>query len=430
MWTPTELPATGFVIIKGLGSPLNFVPKMPTAVALQETLSGLAAPAIILDAHAGILMAANAAGLQLWGGDPESLPVIVPDRAMPALARLRASDERDGQAGQEPLAFWTPRGLLCRPCSARHLPPSFGTAAFLVVWGEAMAEDAADAPAARLPSDNPRPSLYVPPADANSLSVLARRIREKSLTQANSAGAARPAAVAVPHREGDALANLAHELRTPLAAVIALAEIMTEEHLGPLPNERYRGYLRDIRDSARHGLGLVDGLLQRDGSADDEIELICSEVDLNEMVRSCVATMQPLAGKAEMTLSASLDENLPRVVADARCVKQILLNLLSNSVKYAGRGANVTVRTAYELAGHAWIEVADNGPGIAAEIAASALDHVPRPAAAGSHASSGLGLPLSRRLARANGARLEIDSGNPSGTLVRVVFAKDRIVPV
>ena len=131
-----------------------------------------------------------------------------------------------------------------------------------------------------------------------------------------------------------------------------------------------------------------------------------------------------------MTLSASLDENLPRVVADARCVKKILLNLLSNSVKYAGRGANVTVRTAYELAGHAWIEVADNGPGIAAEIAASALDHVPRPAAAGSHASSGLGLPLSRRLARANGARLEIDSGNPSGTLVRVVFAKDRIVPV
>jgi signal transduction histidine kinase len=430
LWTPTDLPATGFVIIKGLGSPLNFVPKMPTAGALQETLSGLAAPAIVLDAHAGILMAANAAGLQLWGGDPESLPVIVLDRAMPALTRLRASNEQDGQTGQEPLAFWTPRGLLCSPCSAKHLPPSFGAAAFLVVWEQAVAEGAVDAPAPTRAPDNSRASLNIPAAEANSLGLIARRIREKSLTQANSAGAARPAAVAAPRREGDALANLAHELRTPLAAVIALAEIMTEEHLGPLPNERYRGYLRDIRDSARHGLALVDGLLQRDGEADGEIEPICSEVDLNETARSCLATMQPLASKAEITLSTSLDENLPRVVADARCVKQILLNLLSNSVKYAGRGANVTVRTAYELAGRAWIEVADNGPGIAPEIAASALDHVPRPAAAGSHASSGLGLPLSRRLARANGARLEIESGAANGTLVRVVFAKDRIVPV
>jgi signal transduction histidine kinase len=430
LWTPTELPATAVVIIKGLGSPLNFVPKMPMAEALQDTLSGLAAPAVVVDAHAGILMAANAAGLELWGGDPESLPVIVLDRAMPALARLRESNEQGGQTRQEPLAFWTARGLLCSPCSVQRLPSSFGTTAFLVVWDQAVAEDAADTSASTRAQENSRPSLNIPAAEANSLGQIARRIREKSLIQANSVGPARPAAVAAARHEDDALANLAHELRTPLAAVIALAEIMTEEHLGPLPNERYRGYLRDIRDSARHGLALVDGLLQRDGAAEGEIEAICSEVDLNETALSCLATMQPLASKAEITLSTSLDENLPRVVADARCVKQILLNLLSNSVKYAGRGANVTVRTAYELAGQAWIEVADNGPGIAPEIAASALDQVPRPAAAGSHASSGLGLPLSRRLARANGAHLEIESGAASGTLVRVVFAKDRIVPV
>lgn len=431
LWTPPELPATGFVIIKGLGSPLNFVPEMPTATALQETLSGLAAPAVILDADGGVLMAANADGLRLWGGDPEQLSKIQLDRAMPALARLRlrASSQQDGQAGQERLVFWTPRGLLCSPCLAQHLPPSFGGAAFLIVWEHTTAE-APDASTARLPSDDPRPSLSVPPHEAHTLGLIARRLREKSLTQGNAGEPARPASIAAPHHEGDALANLAHELRTPLAAVIALAEIMTEEHLGPLPNERYRGYLRDIRDSARHGLALVDGLLQRDRVAGSEIEPICSEVDLNETARSCLATMQPLADKAEMTLVTNLDESLPRVVADARCVKQILLNLLSNCIKYAGRGTSVTVRTAYELAGHAWIEVADNGPGIAPEIAASALEHVPRPASAGTHASSGLGLPLSRRLARANGARLEIDSGTASGTLVRLVFAKDRVVPV
>jgi signal transduction histidine kinase len=225
------------------------------------------------------------------------------------------------------------------------------------------------------------------------------------------------------------VANLAHELRTPLAAVIALAEIMTEEHLGPLPNERYRGYMRDIRDSARHGLALVDGLCVREGTS-SEIELVHSEVDLNETVRFCIATMQPLAGKAGIALGTALAAELPRVVADVRCVRQILLNLLSNSVKYAGPGAEVTVRTGHELAKQVWIEVADNGPGIAPEIAASALEQVARPAATGQHTSTGLGLPLSRRLARANGARLDIDSGTAGGALVRVTFAKDRIVPV
>jgi signal transduction histidine kinase len=407
---------------------LNFIPKMSTPGALQEVLSGLAAPAVVLDACAGVLIAANAAGLRLWGGDAQELCEIRLDHAMPGLARLRqrASDAPTLETDEEPLAFWTPRGLLQGPCSSRHLPPAFGVAVFLLVWPQTQTEDGAGLP----PAGELKPSPAAPRADATALSQMARRIRDKSHAQSNSPNAARPAPAVALGRERDVLANLAHELRTPLAAVIALAEIMTEEHLGPLPNERYRGYLRDIRDSARHGLALVDSLLVRDGVADGEIELVCSEVDLNETARSCLATMQPLASKAGITLCTQLDEGLPRIIADGRCVKQILLNLLSNSVKYAGHGAEVTVRTASELAGQAWIEVADNGPGIAPEIAASALDQVPRPASAGEHASSGLGLPLSRRLARANGARLEIDSGSARGTVVRVAFAKDRIVPV
>lgn len=409
---------------------MNFVPKIPAAGALQEVFSDLAAPAVVLDAEAGALMAGNAAGLALWGYERDQLPITALDRAMPGLVRLRQRMDNapEEDAGQPLLAFWTPRGLLCLPCSSRHLPPVHGFTAYLVVWSEQGAPDAEAGPKT---VDEARSGLASSLSESHSLGLIARRVREKSLTQFALAGAARTATtITTLGRGGDPLANLAHELRTPLAAVIALAEIMTEEHLGPLPNERYRGYIRDIRDSARHGLGLVDSLLVRDDATDGEIELIWSEVDINETVRSCVSTMQPLASKSDIALGSRLQDDLPRVVADARCVKQILLNLLSNSVKYAGRGAEITVRTAYALAGPVWIEVVDNGPGIAPEIADSALDDVARPAAAREHTSTGLGLPLSRRLARANGARLEIDSGIGVGAVVRVVFAKDRIVPV
>jgi signal transduction histidine kinase len=410
---------------------LNFIPKMPTAGALQEMLCTRAEPAVIVDAGAGALLGANAAGLGLWGLDGDLVPAVALDRAMPALACLRQIADAEPNAQHETLAFWTPRGLLASPCSRRRLSPGFGDAIFLIAWDHAR-EDASGS-AVSAPADPARPSLANALAEAGSLGLgqIARRIREKSLAQPGPAPMARPAALtAASGAEGNVLANLAHELRTPLAAVIALAEIMTEEHLGPLPNERYRGYLRDIRDSARHGLALVDSLAAGDGTASSEIELVHSEVDLNEAARFCIATMQPLASKAGMVLDTAFAKELPWVVADTRCVRQILLNLLSNSVKYAGAGAHVTVRTGHELARQAWIEVADTGPGIAPEIAASTLEQVARPAAAGQQASTGLGLPLSRRLARANGARLQIESGASGGTVVRIAFTSERMVPV
>lgn len=216
--------------------------------------------------------------------------------------------------------------------------------------------------------------------------------------------------------------------------MIALAEIMTEEHLGPLPNVRYRGYIRDIRDSARHALAVIDGMLERRSIATGQVELVFAEIDLNDTAEACLATMRPLADKAGLTLSTALAEGLPKVIADSRCLKQILLNLLSNSVKYAGTGAEVCVRSGYELAGPVWIEVADTGRGIPADILARTL-RAPSGQLSENMLSAegrrvGLGLPLSRQLARANGGRLELDSASETGTRVRIVFAKDRAVPV
>jgi signal transduction histidine kinase len=224
-------------------------------------------------------------------------------------------------------------------------------------------------------------------------------------------------------REG--LAQLAHELRTPLAAIVALAETMTDGHLGPLPNERYRGYVRDIRESARHAIALIAGMAERNSQDEADLDLVFAEVDLNETAASCVSAMQPLADKAGLQLITTLAERLPRLVADGRCLKQILLNLLSNCSKHATRGTKVEVRTGYDIAGPLWLEVADDGPGIPDDVIARTLR-----ASEATPAHSGLGLALSRRLAEANGGRMEIGMRDGGGARVRICFNKDRAVPV
>jgi two-component system cell cycle sensor histidine kinase PleC len=417
----------------------------PTAGGLDKALAELFEPAVIVDSGRCLLLGANAAGERLWGAslaDREELAHL--DVAMPAIADLRALDAAaDADLPRAAhLTFWTPRGVLARPCRIRRLPYAKDAPVFIVSWPETPA--AAEEPRQGKDVAPPKAVVYPFSADAETLRKIAKRIREKPEAGANDAqhwpaddaqppSSAKPAAATDEEgeREPNALAKLAHELRTPLAAIIALSEIMTEQKLGALPNERYRGYMRDIRDSARHALGLVDGLFARGDMEKEHDELFFSEADLNEIARSCVSSLQPLADKADVALLTALSEKMPRVVADVRSLRQILLNLLSNSIKYAGGDARITVQTGFELAGRGWIEVWDTGPGIAAEVIERVLrPELPPAVRPKPRGRKGLGLPLSRRLAEVNGARLEIARSEGGGTCVRVVFARDRVVPV
>lgn len=412
---------------------------------MDKVLSDLPEPAVVVESQGCMLLGANPAGQSLWGGsftdreEPARLDV-----AMPAIGGLRALEAvADWDLPREALlTFWTPRGVLARPCRVRRLVEAKG-AVFVVSWPPDGARAVA-APREAKTAEPPKAVVYPFSADAETLRKIAKRIRDKPDPGANDPGQwpaddappAAPKAEAVAadelaEREPNALAKLAHELRTPLAAIIALSEIMTEQKLGALPNERYRGYMRDVRDSARHALGLVDGLFARGDIEKEHDELFFSEADLNEIARSCVSSLQPLADKAGVTLASALGEKMPRVVADVRSVRQILLNLISNSIKYAGREARISVSTGFEPAGRAWMEVQDTGPGIGADVIERVLRPVPMPAArAKPRGRKGLGLPLSRRLAELNGARMEIARADGGGACVRVVFARDRVVPV
>ena len=335
-----------------------------------------------LDAGAGLLTRANGAGLALWGLDADGagLPLAL-DSAMPALQQLRAIASRSASmrgAGEAMLTLWTRRGVV--QLAARVEPDASSPGRFQVTA-------LGDGPAA----------------------------------SATSARATQP--VVAPE------AWLAHELRTPLGAVIAYAEILKDEHFGPMANARYKGYARDIYDSARHALSVVDSLLRSGAGHSLVPPLAVAELDPLRVVESCLTVARPLAERAGLRLGTRSPPSTPRIIADELTLKQMLLNLLTNAIKFARPGDSITVDVAWDGSGTLSIAVADTGPGMALDdaqmpCAASGSDRAVRHAAAG----LGLGLPLTRALAAANGATFAIDSAPGHGTRATIAFASSRLV--
>jgi signal transduction histidine kinase len=243
--------------------------------------------------------------------------------------------------------------------------------------------------------------------------------------------AARDDAESSPGAAGDEddveVSKLAHELRTPLSAIVVAAEIMKDQRLGELANERYRSYSADIADNARHALAVINRLLG-EAAAASGAGLESKPLDLNALAEGAVSAMRPLAEEAKLTLTQELHTRLPAVLADAMTVKQILFNLLTNAVKFTKPPGDVRVVTGLGFDRSVFIAVQDQGAGMTPEEIARALDAEappnPEPKQAG---GLGIGLPLAVSLAKANGARLEIDSKPGEGTAVALIFPKDRV---
>ena len=359
---------------------MNLAPRRPLSGLPVQEQDPCAAPAFEVDAAAGAILAANPAGWQAWGFDPAAVaPPVAIDRAMPALERLRAIPAEDEPRSHEieALTFWTARGLLHLVCQVEAMGPG---ARFAVRAVQAQGATDLAAPEREAERDGQAPDIALP-------------------------------------------ARLAHELRTPISAVITYAEILKDEHFGPLANARYRAYARDIYQSARHALGVVDAMLgdPRQGGVR---QLAFSDLEPALVVEGCVAVARPLADGAGLTLEADYAPGLPRVIADEVSLRQMLLNLLTNAIKFARPGDRVRVAVACRDDGPLDISVADTGPGMG-----------PEPACGGDAPGRrgtglGLGLPLTRALAAANGATFAIDSAPGKGTVATISFSKDRLVPV
>ena len=229
--------------------------------------------------------------------------------------------------------------------------------------------------------------------------------------------------------KSDFLAKISHEIRTPLNAIIGFSEVMMQERFGPIGNERYRQYLKDIHTSGGHLVSLLNDLLDLSKIEAGKLELNFSSVDLNELTQQSVALMQPQANRERIIIRTSLGPTLPAVTADARSVRQILLNLLSNSIKFTGVGGQVIVSTARSDDGEVVLRVRDTGIGMSEQDIAVAMEPFRQLATSARWGSggTGLGLPLTKALAEANRASFKIRSAVNTGTLVEVAFPGGRM---
>jgi two-component system cell cycle sensor histidine kinase PleC len=223
--------------------------------------------------------------------------------------------------------------------------------------------------------------------------------------------------------KGEFLANMSHELRTPVNAINGFSEIMMGEMYGPLGDDRYREYATDIHASGQHLLALINDILDMSKIEAGKLKLRLEAVHVEDVAEDTIRLMRNKADAAGLTLSMDL-ARAPETECDYRAVKQILLNLVSNAVKFTPRGGSVAI-SAQTVGSRLKVAVTDTGIGIAK----SDLERLARPfeQVETQHAKTtqgtGLGLALTKSLVELHGGELVIESEPGRGTTVSFTLA-------
>ena len=218
------------------------------------------------------------------------------------------------------------------------------------------------------------------------------------------------------------LAHMSHELRTPLNAILGFSELIRDAHLGPLP-ERYRSYAEDIHRSGQHLLALVNDVLDLSRVESGRLDLQPEPVDLASEIEGAVSLVAQRADAHSITIEQHVARDLPLLHADPLRLRQILINLLTNAVKFTPDGGRVTI-DAVAVARSVRITVADTGIGMSPQEIALALEpfRQARRLSRRPREGSGLGLPLAKALVESHGGMLMIDSEPEVGTRITLLL--------
>lgn len=403
----------------------------------------------LVDPKAATLSPLNSAGAEAFNLEQDAARSIMLDSAMPALKSLQklASSKKSVKANRtltQPLLLWTPDGARRHHC--RITAHTVQKRTLFVIQqiakpqdrgGDAKVDRAVDTPVLR--------------DDAAILREIARRIRagtgadetiddvpgelpeptgDNSRPAPDNPNSIRSLEQSAPHQR----AKLAHELRAPIAAIAAAAEVLKDEQFGSLDNFQYRDYARDIYQSAQHALKVIENGLSSslmpspDNAERNERE---TNADLNALVSNAVTMVQHLASAKHVTVSFQKSARDVWLTVDATEVTQIVVNFLTNAVKFSSDGATISVEILSNLGEDIIVEVRDTGTGMSASdqdrFNRSNTHRDPERRAGGGY---GLGLSLAHALAEANGASIEIDSAPGRGTCARLVFPLRQMMAV
>ena len=218
------------------------------------------------------------------------------------------------------------------------------------------------------------------------------------------------------------IANMSHELRTPLNAIIGFSDMLhTQTVSSPEKVQQYTGY---IKQAAEHLLALINGILDVSKIQAGKLSVDREQVEMSSILSSCLLIIDAKAREKSITLETAVSSDMPRIMRDPLRIKQVLINLVGNAVKFTPEGGRIKVDVHPLQPGYAVIEVTDTGCGMTPAEVETAMRPFGQIDTAFSkrHEGTGLGLPIAYALARLHGGDLRIDSQKGQGTRVTVIL--------
>ena len=235
---------------------------------------------------------------------------------------------------------------------------------------------------------------------------------------------ARRQAEAANHSKSEFLANMSHELRTPLNAIIGFSEIISQELFGPIGNDKYLEYIKDVHSSSLHLLSIINDVLDMSKIEAGKLELTKQAVTLQTVISDVIRIVHERASSRGIQLMFEAAEEPVVIWGDERAMKQVFINLLSNAIKFSREQEPVFVRVNIDPPGTAIVEVEDHGIGMDEQEQEKALQPFgqAKPTTTRQYGGTGLGLPITKGLVEAHEGTLAISSRVGEGTIVRVTL--------
>jgi len=226
------------------------------------------------------------------------------------------------------------------------------------------------------------------------------------------------------------LANMSHELRTPLNAIIGFAEVIHNQFKGPVGNPQYVDFARSIHESGRHLVGIINDILDLSKVEAGKAELEDDVTTAAAAIDTAVALMRQAIDAAQLRLEVKVQPDLPEIMVDCRKINQVLLNIISNAVKFTPEGGVIRIEGERASDGGVLLIVADSGIGIAEDELAEVLQPFvqSRDAERRRVQGTGLGLPLADQLVKLHGGALRLASTRSGGTTVTIHLPPERVV--